>query len=392
MKKIIFNTDSLIMGGAERLAIGYANELSKYYEVLLLINENNGIQGNVLEKEISSRIKYQYVIDDEIIFKINRYREKKKENKYNIFYKILYNYYLKKRRKSYKKNIEKIIKNQKYDILIDFCCKIPQSICDNRTISWIHLTLKDLALKKRKIYREKFKETNKIIVINNDMKKEFINYFPEYIDKVEMIYNFFNIDEIKKLSEDKKELLTSEENLIKQKYILACCRLDKQKDLETLIMAFKILKEKDKIQEKLYIIGDGDKKEELKSLVHENKLEKEIIFLGTKLNPFLWMKNAQLFVHSTHKEGFGMVIVEAMIANGLVISSDCPVGPREILENGKSGILVKMQNIDEMRKAIKTLLKDTELQLQKRKLAKERVKDFSIEFNYKKLKDIIERI
>ena len=102
------------------------------------------------------------------------------------------------------------------------------------------------------------------------------------------------------------------------------------------------------------------------------------------------MKNAEFFVHSSHKEGFGMVLVEAMITNGLVVSSDCPVGPREILEDGKSGILVKPQDINEMEKALLEALRNKKIQDEKRKNSLERIESFSLENNYKKIVKIIE--
>lgn len=186
--------------------------------------------------------------------------------------------------------------------------------------------------------------------------------------------------------------MDKEKELLKEKYIFACCRLDKQKDLETLIIAFSNLKIKNRMEEKLFIAGDGDKKKSLEELKNKLDMDKEIIFLGTQKNPYIWMKNAKMFVHSSYKEGFGMVIVEAMIANGFVLSSDCPVDYREILENGKSGILVVPQNVDEMEKALYRALNDKNLEKEKKENAKIRMEDFSQKNNYKKIVKIIEEI
>lgn len=390
MKKIIFNTDSLIMGGAEKLAIQYVKELCKDYEVLLLINEDNGCDGNILEKDIPKNVKYKFVVEKSIMDNINKYRILKKEHKGNLFYKILYNFYLKKRRKSYKNNITQILKKEKYDVLIDFYCKVPFGCIDNRTISWLHLSLKNLKEKTKLEYEKKFSLVKKVIVINDDMKKEYEKIFPKLLNKVERIYNFFDIDMIKEMSLEEDLLTEQEKKLIEDKYMVACCRLDRQKDLETLINAFHNLKINKRIKEKLYIIGDGDKRKELENLSKNLGLEEEIIFLGTKKNPYIWMKNAQLFVHSSHREGFGMVIVEAMIVNGLVISSDCPVGPREILENGKAGILVKPQDITEMENTIFNMLSDKNIQKEKKNYCSIRIKDFSVQSNYSKLIHVIE--
>ncbi|MCF2672518.1 glycosyltransferase [Fusobacterium varium] len=374
-RKIIFNSDSLIMGGAEKIALEYINLLSESRnEVLLLINEDNGKEKNILLDMIPKNIKYKYVIDKRIIEKLNYYKENKKEN---IFYKLMYNYFLIKRRQSYRKNIIKILKEENYDYLIDFYCKIPKEVIDDRAICWLHMTLKNISNKNKLKYRKKFLRCKNIVVLNEDMKEEFEKIFPESFKKVRKIYNFFDIDKIKKLSLEIDTLKKEEKLLIKNNFIVACCRLDRQKDIDTLIEAYEILKKKYKRNEKLYILGEGSEKERLEKKIRMLNLEKEIIFLGTKLNPYIWMKNAKLFIHSSFKEGFGMVIVEAMIVNGIVISTDCPVGPREILENGKSGILVEIQNKEQMAQKIMECLIDENLRKKLKNNSLYQVENFS---------------
>ena len=390
MKTILFNTDSLIMGGAEKLAIQYVKALSKDYKIILLVNEDNGIEGNILEKDIPENVEYKFIVDKIIMDNINKYRTLKHKHKKNLWYRIKYNYFLKQRRKSFRENIIDYVKNKKYDILIDFNNKLPLEIADNRMISWLHLSLKGMKTKQKEKNAEKFKKVKKVIVINDDMKKEFKEYFPESLNKAERIYNLFDIKEINNKSIDDSLLSEDEKNKLKEKYIVACCRLDRQKDLETLINAFSNLKKKENIKEKLYIIGDGDKRTELENLSKKLNMSEDIIFLGTQKNPYIWMKNAEFFVHSSHKEGFGMVLVEAMITNGLVISSDCPVGPREILEDGRSGILVKPQDITEMEKALFEMMTNKEIQNIKKENSQKRILDFSLEYNYKAIKNIIE--
>lgn len=390
MKTILFNTDSLIMGGAEKLAIQYVKALSKDYKIILLVNEDNGIEGNILEKDIPENVEYKFIVDKAIMDNINKYRNLKQKHKKNLWYRIKYNYFLKRRRKSFRENIINYIKNKKYDILIDFNNKLPLEIANNRMISWLHLSLKGMKTKQKEKNAEKFKKVKKVIVINDDMKKEFKEYFPESLNKAERIYNLFDIKEIKNKSIDDSLLSEDEKNKLNEKYIVACCRLDRQKDLETLINAFSNLKKKENIKEKLYIIGDGDKRTELENLSKKLNMSEDIIFLGTQKNPYIWMKNAEFFVHSSHKEGFGMVLVEAMITNGLVVSSDCPVGPREILEDGKSGILVKPQDISEMEKALFEMMTNKETQNIKKENSQKRMLDFSLEYNYKVIKNVIE--
>ena len=91
------------------------------------------------------------------------------------------------------------------------------------------------------------------------------------------------------------------------------------------------------------------------------------------------MRNAKFFIHSSYYEAFGLVLVEALITNGVVISSDCPVGPREILENGKSGILFPVGDKERLVEEILRVLNDKNLVEKYRKEAKRRAEDFSKE-------------
>lgn len=364
------------MGGAEKIAMDYINLLNESgkHEILLLINEDNGEIGNVLIDRIPKNIKYKFVVDKNIIYKLNKYRELKKKH---LYYKLFYNYFLKKRRKSYRKNIRKIIKKEEYDYLVDFYFKIPEDLLDERSISWIHSSLEGIKNNRLKKTKNRLEKIGKIIVITEDLKKEVEKYFPTQIGKAKRIYNFFDIKKIKEQCKNIDELRIEEKELLKDEYILACSRLDDKKDLKTLIKAFKMLKDKEKIEEKLYIVGDGPSKYKYEKIVEECKLEKDILFLGTKNNPYVWMKNAKLFVHSSLKEGFGMVLVEAMICETMVISTDCPVGPSEILENGKSGILVDIGDYEKMAKEIKKYLYSKEEREKIISNASKRILDFS---------------
>ena len=375
------------MGGAEKIAMDYLNLLNELgkYEILLLINEDNGENGNILIDRIPKNIKYKFVVDKNIIYKLNKYRELKKKN---ILYKIFYNYFLKKRRKNYRKNIRKIIKQENYDHLIDFYFKIPKDLLNKHSISWLHSSLKGSKPRNLKKSMERIAKTGKVVVITEDLKKEFIKYFSQYENKVKRIYNFFDLESTIYKSNQIDYLTIKEKELLKTDYILACSRIDDKKDLGTLIKAFKILKEKYKLKEKLYIVGNGPSKYKYENLVKKYRLEEEVLFLGTKNNPYIWMRNAKLFVHSSLKEGFGMVLVEAMICETMVISTDCPVGPSEILENGKSGILVNIGDYEKMAEEIKKYLYSKEEREKIISNASKRILDFSKE----KIKKDIEGI
>ena len=145
-----------------------------------------------------------------------------------------------------------------------------------------------------------------------------------------------------------------------QKYILAVGRLEEtQKDFTALLNAYSLIYKN--IDEKLYILGDGRHREQLEKYANSLGLDENVVFLGFKINPYVWIKNASLFVHSSKFEGLPTVLIEAMILKKPIVATDCPTGPREILENGQNGILTQAGNFQDLANGIKNILINKEL-------------------------------
>jgi glycosyltransferase involved in cell wall biosynthesis len=115
-------------------------------------------------------------------------------------------------------------------------------------------------------------------------------------------------------------------------------RLVLQKDHETLLKAFALLLQKRRAR--LLILGTGPRREILEAMANSLGIREAVDFLGFQPNPLPFFRQADAFVLSSRHEGLGNVIVEALACGTPVISTDCPHGPAEILENGKNGILV----------------------------------------------------
>lgn len=125
-------------------------------------------------------------------------------------------------------------------------------------------------------------------------------------------------------------------------HILSVGSLKKQKDHATLLQAFALLPKS--MGAKLTILGEGSLRGELEELVRSLGLEGRVAMPGFALDPYVWYQTADLFVLSSRWEGFGNVIVEALECGIPVVSTDCPSGPSEILENGRFGHLVPIQD------------------------------------------------
>ena len=133
--------------------------------------------------------------------------------------------------------------------------------------------------------------------------------------------------------------------------ILGVGRLVGQKDFSTLIRAFAIAKQTQPMR--LMILGDNSgNRPALEALVKQLDLESEVAMPGFVSNPYAYLAKASVFVLSSQWEGFGNVIVEALAVGTPVVSTDCQSGPAEILNNGKYGHLVPVQDPRAMATAI----------------------------------------
>lgn len=122
------------------------------------------------------------------------------------------------------------------------------------------------------------------------------------------------------------------------KIILSVGRLSEQKDFLTLLEAFRRLREK--ADYKLMILGEGPERSSLMNFISANELDAHCHLPGFISNPLPYMKHADLFVLASRYEGLPNALIQALACGATIVSTDCPTGPAEILENGKIGRLV----------------------------------------------------
>jgi len=120
--------------------------------------------------------------------------------------------------------------------------------------------------------------------------------------------------------------------------LIAAGTLAPWKGFGDLIRAMNVLSERR--QARLIILGDGPSRPELEALITELGLADIVLLQGYVENPLKFFVNADVFVLSSHVEGLPNVLVEAMMCGCTPVSTDCPTGPREVLQNGKYGYLV----------------------------------------------------
>ena len=132
--------------------------------------------------------------------------------------------------------------------------------------------------------------------------------------------------------------------------ILSVGRLAFQKDHATLLRAFARVVRSHPAH--LVILGEGPERGNLERLAEQLGISEHVDLPGFRVNPFAYMSRARLLAHSSRYEGFPSVLVQAMVCGTPVVSTDCPFGPGEILEDGKWGRLVPVGDYQALAQAI----------------------------------------
>ena len=334
-KRICFGITKLGIGGAERVLVDIANELIKDYDITIFTIYGGG----ELEKELNPNIK-----------RISLYKKEKKNAFIPIYVlfcgKFIYNRYLKGR----------------FDIDIAFLegpiTRIFSYKGNKRKIAWVHNDIAKVfgndfksRLKKR-IDNWFYNRFDKIIFVSEQNKKSFENVYGK-ISERKIIYNYINKERVLRLSKEKIEedkiYINKNSNL--EKNFIIVSRLVKQKGIDRLIRVHKKLLDEG-LKHKIYVIGDGEEKEDLDNLAKKLKVEDTFIFLGKKENPYPYMKKADYFALLSYFEGYGMVLEEAKILNKAILVTNTAAkeavinyDKKIIIENNEDAIFKEMKNV-----------------------------------------------
>jgi glycosyltransferase involved in cell wall biosynthesis len=231
----------------------------------------------------------------------------------------------------------------------------------------------------KKIYKitTPTKETYDLLINSNifDIKKISILRDP-----------IIDIDLIKK----KREISILNPNIFKNKYILCVGRITKQKNHELLINFFyKISKLFNDIS--LVIIGTkGENYKRIEKMINNYELNNKITIIDYQDNIFNYIKNAQCIISTSLWEDPGFVMIEAAACNTTIISSDCPSGPKEFLNNGQNGYLFKNNNLNDLlNKYLSFKNEDINTIYKKKILAKINCRSYTKLSHFKNLEKII---
>lgn len=361
MKKILFVIYSLEGGGAEKSLVNLLNEIpEKKYSIDLLLFKKTGIfleqvpkHVRVLETPKALTKLYGPLAKGGIysFFKIittllSRIFENKEENYSPFRWKYFYT-----------KIVKKL--NREYDVAIAYLSGDPMfyvgdKVKAKKKIYWVHNDY--LSDKHPKKYEYKyFKESSAIVTVSQVCLEILNKVFPEFKEKS---FYLENITSDKIIRKKAVEFYPEEYKINKEIRLLTIGRLTYQKGLDLGIEAAKILKEW-KLEFTWFILGTGEEKDKIVELIKKYKLEKEVILLGIKENPYPYIRNCDIFIQPSRYEGKSVVLDEAKILAKPIVVTNYPTVKDQII-NDKEGHIVNLDSIS-IAKGIREVMEDKNL-------------------------------
>jgi glycosyltransferase involved in cell wall biosynthesis len=330
-QRILFIIPSLEEGGAERVLVNLLNKFDfQRFEVDLCVVENRGIYFG----EIPSQVNIITFFNNQFVCKV--FNGLHVRFNINLFYKWIAN---RKIKGNYEVGIS-FLDSAYTDILFFLKGKV------SKRISWVHSSYQTYlnfgkfytGAYKERIIANRYSKLDRIVFVSNDSKKEFEEIFGQF-PGMSVIYNMIDAKGVKKKAEAPFTALFDADvtNIVALGVLLPVKGYDK------LIRAARLLKN-DGVIFKLRILGNGDLENELKLLVKELDLEKEVELAGFQYNPFPYLKQSDVFVMTSVSEGLPTALIEAMILGLPTVVTDCS-GCREIAGQGEFSIMTPQTDI-----------------------------------------------
>lgn len=351
MKNILIVNDEKQMGGVSVLLEDILNNINykKQIDLLILHNRGNCLNNLPSNVNIIYGTSFFNVIDLNI-------KEIIKSKKFLPLLKKIYLVFLMKtgliKYKIIKERKKVLTKN--YDLEISFkdgFCSLFTAYGDSKEkIQWIHTdySKKDYLEKYRKLFIKIFKYFDKFIAVSEPVKHNFNKIYGQSHKSI-VINNY--IDDKKVINLSKKDNIKLSDK--KFNYI-SVGRLHYDKGYHILLNVFNKLN-KEKLLNDIHftLVGDGPEYENLLKLTNDYGLNDKITFLGRKSNPFIYVKQADLFILSSFHESFGNVMIEALILGVPIIATEV-ASVHEIL-NDNIGMIVK-NNEDALYNGLKEII------------------------------------
>ena len=356
------------IGGTEKALLTMLNEIddSKYDITLLMLEEYGGFLN-----EIPSFVKVKYVDEyksikpfvnepPKILIKrlirnkeyltglttLSSYSISKITNNISYYYRYIL------------RNVKKI--DEEYDLAVAYAGPMDfityfvlNKIKAKKKVQWIHFDITKIGFN-RKFAERNYKKFDKIFVVSEEGKEKLINLIPALNNKIEAFFNIISCNLIENMSKNEKSF----DDLFDGVRILTVGRLSKEKGQELTINVLARLKNEG-YKVRWYCIGDGPEKDNYRNRIKSLDIENDYILLGSKLNPYPFMKDCDIYVQPSKHEGYCITLGEARCFDNPIVTTNF-TGANEQIKNEVTGLVCDISE-QGIYQAIKRLLDNKEL-------------------------------
>lgn len=395
-KKIFIMSHAMFLGGAETALIGLLENIDySIYDVDLFLLKHHGEMLDAIPNEVNilpENSSYAMIMSNlkEVLCKGHI-----KIFIHRLYGKVLAKLYNNKNNSEGKSSavaLEYIhkytykilpqISSEYYDLAISFLTPhyyVANHVNAKRKVAWIHTDYKKIFVN-RASELKMWKAYDKVISISEDVSKSFISVFPELEDKLLIIKNILPKNYIMKRSVEfdcSKEI--REKDIIS---ILSIGRFSEAKNFDNVPEICSLILKRG-LKVKWYLIGYGSDEKLIRQKIHEFKMEKHVIILGKKENPYPYLKACDVYIQPSRYEGNSVAVREAQFFGKPVIITNYETATSQ-LKDGYDGLIVSMDN-KECSNAIIEILNNTKKMMQIRNNCKGN--DYS---NIKEIKKLYE--
>lgn len=369
-KKILFVSKDLNSGGAEKSLVSLLSQINyEQYSVDLILLE----EGDFFKSSIPDEVNYIGVIKEtNLLLSMSAKKSlavMMKQKKILSFISVFIGHTIYKAISKFFNMNAKIIKwkmvsilipkvQENYDVAVAYNYDFPIHFVVDKVeapikIGWVHGNY-DLTRNISGLDKVYFSKLDKIVTVSETCKEILGNNFPYFLSKTMVIENIISPKIINSLAGKELDIHTAENKI----NILTIARLSAEKGINLAIQAACLLA-KEGIDFKWIVIGEGFERDNLEKMIFDFQLEEKFILLGTKKNPYPYIKNADIYVQPSITEGKSIAIEEAKVLGKPIVVTNYSTVADQII-NDLNGIVVDI-DANSISRGIIRLAKSCEL-------------------------------
>lgn len=362
-KKVAILLPWLKMGGTNKIALHFMKELSQYCDVTLILSEHTGELLSQLPDNI------HLIVDTMRPFKDIFKEDLRKLRIGRLLEDTVYYGHIKMKKDSVD-NYRYLVQRHGYICDTEFDCAIsyhgqsPERLLNllfrthaKKKVAWIHGEFNNAAdhYRRMNVY---YDQLDRMFFVSNHTLNSFLDKFTMDRSKCTVYYNPIDRQEIL----DKAGLSCELEFDPAFINLLTVGRVSAEKGQDMIPAVTRRLLDAGH-NVRWYIVGDGDTRPKVESLIRQHGVEANVILLGTKTNPYPYMRSCDLYVQPSYTEGYSTTICEAGMLGKAIVGTKPSGGIYDQITNGEDGFIVDA-TVDGLTEGIRTLIEDKALRNQ----------------------------